>query len=558
VPRLRAWALGQSEPAAGPGELPNVQDAPTRDEVREEVARLRSYVPQEPMNWQDLDPEQARAWGEQAIRNWARDNHVPLSEAEVQAAALGYAEEEFGVAVPENVREAREMGIEIAVTEACSQLGVEAELGYATYEALRDGDLDRSDCEAMGRTAGAMAGAAIGQAYGIPAPIGAYVGGQIGGSIGTWFADSFHVGQSARERRTAQIEARQEAIQDWFEAQCQQCARIKRIVGTNHQAYLNELIRLWLKCELEIGVRFGLRWFGVRPWFLDWRFTHQQNPYSCWHSYHYQRGWSNFSSRAACEAGSTTACSLDPTACTQHGVQCRPVERRTIHGHSERQQTSTGVYSGLACFCAADYGCAYPAPAGTPEPASVSRALDARLAAQRAREAAAQAASSAARRAASTQSTQYVHGWSLHGLAGGAAEEADVVVKAIAALGEPDLDFECELEAPGAMLEYYAMNSVERTAWMERVVAQINDHVRFNRQLAVHYRQVLMDLLRTAAIVQAETTVAEERVELETVGTNTLRVAAERGARKRAWLNTLVLGAGIGALGYVLLRRRRR
>jgi hypothetical protein len=496
--RLRSWALGAAPSGSDPAELPGVQDAPSRSEVQSYVAQLRSYAPAQPLDWEKLGPEAALAWTEQGIRNWARAQGVPLSETELQQAALGYAEQELGVSIPQNVAQAREVGLELAVTEACAGLGVDPQLGFVTYEALRDGRLDKGDCQAIGRASGAMAGAAIGQAYGIPAPIGAYVGGQLGGAVGSWFSDSFGIGGSAQQRRTQQLEARWEAIQAWFVGASRDCAELKQAVGLDHQRYVNELVRLWLKAELELGMRFDLRWFGRYRAFRSWAYTHQIVPNHCWVA-HSPEGPRYFSSEAACQRGATTWCSQVPTSCTRHGVRCEAHEYRTILGSSQRMGEASGYYRTMSCHCEPAYGCRYPS------------------------------------------------------VAGGREGEPVVVAQVYGYLGRPDLDPGCALEAP---TEYYALDLSARNAWMGRVVDGINGYVALSRQLSVLYTQLLLDLLRTAAVVQGEREVAEQRLELGVSGTQTLRLAARRGKRKAALLNGGLLLVGLGAVGYALWRRR--
>jgi len=487
-----------------PSQIPGVQDAPGRAEVAAYVAEMESYIPDLPIDWNDLSPAAAQEFAEQSVRNWAAANDVPLTESEVQQAALGWAEEELGVDLPANVREARDVAVEVAVTAACNAAGVDPRIGFVTYEALSDGELSEDDCEAIGQTAGAVAGAAIGQSFGIPAPIGAWVGGLIGGTVGKWFSDSFGIGEDPRIELWA---AREEAMREWFAQADATCLGIRATHRFNRQLYLNTLIETWLRAELAIGVRFDLRWFGVRPYFSGWAFTHWTNPSTCWSTPRSIPPYEAFDDQKECltllvrTGRSGQSCHLAPTRCTKHGVVC------TQRSHPSNVSGSvSNVYYTTTCRCEAEYGCAYPP-------------------------------------------------WTrLY------AGQDEVVRQVYAAMGPPINETRCALEEPteGDYAWYARSGNLHlRLAWQDRVEAAIRREWQAIAEDRTKYTQVASDLMRTACVVAAEKQVAEQKLELAFNGTNTLESARLRGRVKRAVVNGGAMVLGLGFLGWVLWKGKR-
>jgi hypothetical protein len=441
--RYRAWGLGQSTeeiPVPSAGDLASVVGsevgAPTRADVDAYVSEIETYVPDVPIDWEDLTPDEARAWVEEGLSNWARINNIELSEEGLRAAAEGYAREqveaELGYPLPDSYDEALDVALEMAVTAACNAAGIDPRLGFVTYEALSDGDFDEADCIAIGRVTGSIAGAAIGQMFGIPAPIGSFVGGIIGGAVGRWFADSFHIGE---DPRPAIWEARREALEEWFLQAWTACRGIRANINHNHEMWANQLIKDWTRAELEIGVQFDLRWFGVR----------------------------------------------------------------------------SGPGGRYNCF--EEYGCLY--------------------------------------------GDRLYSDWRGAYQPRNTFEQITIVQKVYAALGEPGPIY-CTLEEPTpGQYQWYARESTSRYQWMDAVMAQVRRAAAAFWPLRARYVQVVSDLMRTASIVAAEKRVAEEKLELATGGTNTLRAARERGAKKRAIVNGGAMVLGLGFVGWVLLQGRR-
>jgi hypothetical protein len=479
-------------------DVPNFEDAPGRAEVDQYMNELEGYMPDVPVDWNNLTPAAAQAWAEQAISNWAEENNVPLTRDELELAARGWIEEEIGVTLPTSVQNARDMGIDLAVTAACTQLGIDPRAGVATVEALSDGDFDEEDCIAIGRMAGSIAGAAVGQMFGIPAPIGAYFGGTIGAVIGEIVGGIFGLGEDAGEAKEREREARWAAIQEWYGHAQAQCGHIRHSVRANQQLFVNTLIETWLELELQIGMRFDLRWFGARTYFEDWKFAYTWNPTNCWQNVQMRREppyWRYYQTYRTCQQGEGGACKKieDDTGCTRWGVVCKRHTRST-------KLNGWGTYSYTTCRCDEEYGCAYP---------------------------------------------EYEQDW---------AHEREIVAKVYSAIGKPYESSQCSLEPPQ---ERYAGYAPDMHAWMDRVSDAIRREAAENYPLMVRYSQVGIDLLRTAAMVQSEKQVAESHVELAVGGTETLRAALHKGRKRRMVVNGGAMLLGLSLLGYALLRRRK-
>ena len=491
--RLALGGLGAGPLGATPDitSLPNMEDAPSQAEADAYIDELESYMPELPVAVEDLTPQLAYAWTEQAIRNWARENNIPLSDDEIEMAVRGWVEEEYGITVPANVRAARDMGIDIACAAAALWMGIDPRIGIVTYEALSDGEFDEQDCKAIGRVVGSIAGAVIGQAYGIPAPIGAYFGGQFGEMIGQTVAEIFGIGETYEERRAAAREELWEKLQDWHYVTSMRCRYISYDLTHNYKVYYRALTSTWAKLEQSIGLKFQLRWFGTRKYFEGWEFTHWQDPENCWRTGAPDTGY--FSSEAQCQQLKHSArdCYQAYGVCTRQGVKCATHERRFIGGE-------TGVYSYTTCWCDAEYGCQYPPFYADP------------------------------------------------------SDEVEISRKVVAALGPNPAELNCELEAP---IEAYARDAVMRNDYFARVEQRMRAESDKAYPLHVRYAQVAIDLLRTAAIVQGEKQVSEHRTELAYSGSMDLRGAQARGDYKKRLLNSGVLLLGAGALVWAVGRR---
>lgn len=224
------------------------------------------------------DPAKAIGLMKQALLNYAAANGIilPTSTAEAKAEledyALKIASGYVGVDLSQyknislTAKGMENAAIDIACTAVVMYTGVDPSVLTVTFECLKDGKLSVDDCKAIGTVAGAIAGAVIGQAFGIPAPIGAFIGGIVGGGVGEEFGAILGLGgKSAAEMRKeweAEVAAVKAFEKSTLDAANKICAPIQMAYW---DAFDNMLIGneiRWEKAEIEIGWKFGIRWFG--------------------------------------------------------------------------------------------------------------------------------------------------------------------------------------------------------------------------------------------------------------------------------------------------------
>ncbi len=218
--------------------------------------------------------------------------------------------------------------------------GVDPKIMTVTVDALMDGKLSPDECEAIGAAAGAIAGAVIGQAVGIPAPIGAFVGGLIGQDIGGTLGQIFGAGPSGTE----EMDERFKAAKAWAQAKLDQanaaCSQARSVYWETFDNLILATELQWEAAEVQIGWRFGLRWFGIETWTARGQsFSHTWDPQKLAFTGALTSAW-----RAA-----------------QVGPG-QPIE--TYASGSDKPIRSTVYTYG----CPFDFGCPYPVVSGLPMP----------------------------------------------------------------------------------------------------------------------------------------------------------------------------------------------
>ena len=165
----------------------------------------------------------------------------------------------------------------------CQQLGIPPELGTATIDVIRAGEISDETFEAAGGMGGAIGGSALCSLVGIPPCIGGFAGGIAGKAVGGFVASLGHIGSSKaekdkeraeRQRLEAQITGELNAIRRGYEDAIRQWrpswwAQVDGVIdGFNAQ---------WQALECgdpahgAVGTRFPLLWSGqgtVNPYFV--------------------------------------------------------------------------------------------------------------------------------------------------------------------------------------------------------------------------------------------------------------------------------------------------
>jgi len=219
------------------------------------------------------DPKKCIGLMKDALIAYAKANGYPTTtkEAENQLAAYAasVAASELGVTIPPNwptnIKDLKSVAVDLACTAVVMETGVDPRSLTVVVDALMDGKLSESECEAIGTTAGAIAGAIIGQAFGVPAPIGAFVGGlaggYVGGTIGQIFGATNH---PTSAEMLAQLHAAEKAMSDQAAAACASAR------ATYWQLFDQLILATELQWEVaevnQVGWRFGLRWFGTETY----------------------------------------------------------------------------------------------------------------------------------------------------------------------------------------------------------------------------------------------------------------------------------------------------
>lgn len=257
-----------------------IANYPSAAEVAAQYDQYAQYLKAIPgFNPEDMkDPSKAVGLLKDALINYAAANGiiVPTSTAQAKAEledyALKIASGYVGVDLSQyknlslSAKGLENAAVDIACTAVVMATGIDPSMLTVTYEALKDGKLTEDECVAIGTVAGAIAGAAVGQAFGIPAPIGAFIGGIIGGDIGGTIGQIFSLNTKSaadfRKEEEAAFAALQAFQRSTIAAANKVCAPIQLAYWNAFDDILlgNEL--RWEKAEIEIGWKFGIRWFG--------------------------------------------------------------------------------------------------------------------------------------------------------------------------------------------------------------------------------------------------------------------------------------------------------
>lgn len=211
------------------------------------------------------DPTQAVLIVKQALIAYAAANGIPTNTPGLEDYALsiaqGYTDIPLPAHFPQSNADLKKAAVDIAVTAVVMYTGVDPKLVTVTVDALLDGKLSMDECTAIGTCAGAIAGAAIGQAVGIPAPIGALIGGAAGGMAGGTVAEMF--GLYDPQEAVRKLEAAEKSFETATITQAQSICHSVR--GAFWDAFDNLLAATelrWQTAEVNIGWKFGLRWYG--------------------------------------------------------------------------------------------------------------------------------------------------------------------------------------------------------------------------------------------------------------------------------------------------------
>lgn len=276
-----------------------IANYPSQSEVLDQYTAYAKYLNAIPgFNPDDMqDPKKCVALMKQALLNYAADNGIVVptttaaakAEAEqmLEAYALKVASGAVGIdlsqfsPLPTNARALEKAVVSLAVTAVIMQTGIDPKLVTVTAECLMDGKLSYNDCEAIGKCAGAIAGAIVGQAFGIPAPIGAFVGGLVGGMAGGTVGEIFGMGG---DNQQAAFDRVVNAFNDWnnatLDAAQKLCTSALTVYWDTFDDMLAQNELRWQMAEVQIGWKFGARWFGQehddvngRPFSQSWDTT---------------------------------------------------------------------------------------------------------------------------------------------------------------------------------------------------------------------------------------------------------------------------------------------
>lgn len=273
-----------------------IANYPTAAEVAAEYNQYASYLTAIPgFKASDMkDPSKVVGLMQKALINYAAQNGILIptstaaAKAELEDYAFQIASGATGIDLSQyknlslNAKGLENAAIDLACTAVVMYTGIDPKLLTVTVDALLDGKLTEDECTAIGTVAGAIAGAAVGQAFGIPAPIGAFIGGLIGGDIGGTIGEIIGLtGDDTAFKKQLQDMADAEAqFESATLAQAQAiCAPLALVYWDAFDNMLvgNEI--RWEKAEIEIGWKFGLRWFGQETYTqMGQPFSHTWDP----------------------------------------------------------------------------------------------------------------------------------------------------------------------------------------------------------------------------------------------------------------------------------------
>ncbi len=305
------------------------------------------------------DPKKVEAMMVAALTAYAKANGIPTNTKEFEQYAVSVASSKLGVNIPPgwptNVKDLKKAAVDLATTAVVMETGVDPAAITITVNALMDGKLSPSECEAIGTAAGAIAGAVIGQAFGIPAPIGAFIGGLIGHDIGGTLGQIFGAGPSGAEVVNAEVAAAKARATATLDQAKKLCANARSAYWQTFDKLLLQTELQWELAEVKIGWKFDLRWFGLET------FTPLGQPFS--------HEWDASAKRFI---GSETFA---------HRANIFSTNLVSTTYYDGTQGKDVTKYSSQKTYgCKFDYGCPYPVVAGLASPAGLERDAQAFLA----------------------------------------------------------------------------------------------------------------------------------------------------------------------------------
>lgn len=155
------------------------------------------------------------------------------------------------------------------------QKGIEG--AFLTLSSLQDGVISKDEAREIGAATGAFAGGAVGSIWGpVGAAMGSALGSLVGGELGASFGES--VGASsewlAAERQTRKLQEAQAEMRRKYRELMEQrrqsewvsaCKSLREAYYELLEYYMLLTAKTWAQLEMEVGWRFGLRWFDPNP-----------------------------------------------------------------------------------------------------------------------------------------------------------------------------------------------------------------------------------------------------------------------------------------------------
>jgi hypothetical protein len=338
-----------------------ISSYPSAAEVVQQYNQYASYLTAIPgFKAEDMkDPKKVVHLMEQALLNYAAANGILIptstaaAKADVEAYALAVASGATGIDLSQyknitgvNAKSIENACLDIACTAVVMYTGVDPSLLTVTAESLADGKLTEKECEAIGTVAGSIAGAIIGQAVGIPVPIGAFIGGLAGGYVGGTIGEIFGLGGKSDADTMKEFA---EAAAAWADFMKQANATYQAACVPIQNKYWDTFDNIllgnelrWEKAELQIGWKFGLRWFGTEPTQPRYGMTSVRNLPELV-GFPFSHGWDPGTQAYVGPVTTANRAAVDPAIWTYQLY----LDSGSV--------TNTNVY-----WCPYDYGCPYP------------------------------------------------------------------------------------------------------------------------------------------------------------------------------------------------------
>lgn len=242
-------------------------DLPTKKEVKEGYDYYLALAPRNQLPKRDsngnIPPDEAIAWSVQALENWERTSGGKQSSEFKLMVATARDFKGLNMNQAQTRAYAEALG-EISGAASSDYYNVAVTAGVVTVDSLKDGKITQDEAVAMGTTVGAVAGAVVGQAIGVPAPIGAFVGGTIGGGSAAIIYHVFGAPSWKQMQKAREAKIRAELNKFRHDA-LTACIEFERDYWKQFDQFINDYAIAWTHAEMEIGWRFGLRWFDRNP-----------------------------------------------------------------------------------------------------------------------------------------------------------------------------------------------------------------------------------------------------------------------------------------------------